>query len=397
MQERRDTEPAVSGFDFPADGSKIHYGGQAVIEGVMMRGPTAIATAVRLPGGRIAVHREPFVSASRRNKLLRLPVVRGGLTLIESLALGIKALNYSASVVMEEVERKEQSAAPAEGAAPAAAMDGADASGTTPALAEEPAAAEHPALADEPATADRADKKSRAGKAREWSTSAALTGTMIVAFAIGILVFFWIPMVLSGLFTDYLGSDSGILFNVVDGIIRVVFFLLYIWGISKWKEMRRVFEYHGAEHKIIFTHEAGQELTIENARTHGTRHPRCGTSFLLIVMVVSILVFMVFGKPPTVGLRLARLLLIPVIAGISYEVMKLSAKKSDRPWARIVAAPGVWLQGITTKEPSDDQIEVAIAALSAVRVDAGAGAAVGASAGVGADTGDGREAEVDQG
>jgi len=375
MQERRDTEPAVSGFDFPADGSKVHYGGQAVIEGVMMRGPTAIATAVRLPGGRIVVHRVPFVSASRRNKLLRLPVVRGGLTLIESLALGIKALNYSASVVMEEVERKEQSATPALEAEPPVAVDDAE-----PSVAPKPAAA-----------VDVAGKSGRGGKTREWSTSAALTGTMIVAFAIGILVFFWIPMVLSGLFTDYLGSDSGILFNVVDGIIRVVFFILYIWGISKWKEMRRVFEYHGAEHKIIFTHEAGQELTIENARMHGTRHPRCGTSFLLIVMVVSILVFMVFGKPATVGLRLARLLLIPVIAGISYEVMKLSAKKADRLWARMIAAPGVWLQGITTKEPSDDQIEVAIAALSAVRVDSGAGPATRT------DTGDGRETEVNQG
>jgi uncharacterized protein YqhQ len=391
MQERRDTEPAVSGFDFPADGSKIHYGGQAVIEGVMMRGPTAIATAVRLPGGRIVVHRVPFVSASRRNKLLRLPVVRGGLTLVESLALGIKALNYSAGVVMEEVERKEQSAAPAEEAEPPAAVDDAEAPGTAPTIMEAPAAA------DEPASAGRAGKRSRGGKAREWSTSAALTGTMIVAFAIGILVFFWIPMVLSGLFTDYLGSDSGILFNVVDGIIRVVFFLLYIWGISKWKEMRRVFEYHGAEHKIIFTHEAGEELTPENARRHGTRHPRCGTSFLLIVMVVSILVFMVFGKPPTVGLRLARLLLIPVIAGISYEVMKLSAKKADRPWAKMIAAPGVWLQGITTKEPSDDQIEVAIAALSAVRVDLGTGAGTDAGSRARTDTGDDRETQVHQG
>jgi uncharacterized protein YqhQ len=363
-EERRDAEPAVSGFDFPVDGSKIHYGGQAVIEGVMMRGPTAVATAVRLPGGRIAVHRQPFVSASRRSKLLRLPVVRGGLTLVESLALGIRALNYSAGAVMEEVERGE--AAPDE--------------------AEDSEAAPRPT-----------EKNGRGAKAREWSTSAALTGTMVLAFAIGILVFFWIPMVLSSLFTDYVGSQSGILFNLVDGIIRVVFFLLYIWGISKWKEMRRVFEYHGAEHKVIFTHEAGEELTPENARMHGTRHPRCGTSFLLIVMVVSILVFMIFGKPPTLGLRLARLLLIPVIAGISYEVMKLSAKKADRWWAKLIAAPGVWLQGVTTKEPSDDQIEVAIAALSAVMVGAGATARTDAASAVEAETGDGREAQVDQG
>jgi uncharacterized protein YqhQ len=145
-----------------------------------------------------------------------------------------------------------------------------------------------------------------------------------------------------------------------------VFFIAYIWGISLWKEMRRVFEYHGAEHRVIFAQEAGAPLTPDGARRFTTRHPRCGTSFLLIVMVVSILVFMLTGKPHNVGERLARILLVPVIAGISYEVMKLSAKKSGQAWARIVSAPGVWLQGITTKEPSDDQVEVAIAALSAV-------------------------------
>jgi len=209
------------------------------------------------------------------------------------------------------------------------------------------------------------------GRRSDWKTNFTLTATLVFAFALGIVIFFWIPMVISGFLTDVLGSDSGILFNVIDGIIRVVFFIAYIWGISRWKEMARVFEYHGAEHRIIFAQEAGVELTPESARQFTTRHPRCGTSFLLIVMVVSILVFMIFGKPPTIGLRLARLLMIPVIAGISYEIMKLAAKHSDRPWARALSAPGVWLQGITTKEPSDDQVEVAIAALKAVRIEAG--------------------------
>lgn len=315
-----DSAPAISGFDH-SDGGKVHYGGQAVIEGVMMRGPTAVATAVRLPDGSISVHREGFVSLSRRNRLLRLPVVRGGLTLIESLALGIKALNYSASMAIE------------------AAEDGQEA------------------------------KPARSAATSGWRTNATLTGTMVFAFALGIVIFFWIPMVLSDLLTRMVGSDSGILFNVIDGFIRVVFFLGYLWGISRWKEMRRVFEYHGAEHRVIFTEEEGLDLTPANARTFTTRHPRCGTSFLLIVMVVSILVFMVFGKPSTIGLRFARLLLIPVIAGVSYEIMKLSAKKADRTWAKMLSAPGVWLQRITTKEPSDAQVEVAIAALEAVRVE----------------------------
>jgi len=164
-------------------------------------------------------------------------------------------------------------------------------------------------------------------------------------------------------------SESGILFNLIDGVIRVIFFLAYIWGISRWKEMRRVFEYHGAEHKTIFMQEAGEELTPANAAKYATRHPRCGTSFLLIVMVVSILVFMLTGRPPTIAHRLARLLLIPVIAGISYEIMKLSAKKAGSLWARALSAPGIWLQSITTKDPSVDQLEVAIAALAAVRVE----------------------------
>jgi uncharacterized protein YqhQ len=312
MDDRRpEGEPAAGPIaGCPDQGGAVNYGGQAVIEGVMMRGPDRVATAVRLPDGSIAVHAMPFVSAGKRSRLLRSPVVRGGLTLIESLALGIKALNYSASVAME---------------------------------AAEPAA--------------RPEQKKA-----EWKTTFALSATMIVAFALGILVFFYLPLVIAG----RLNIESSFLFNLVDGVIRVVFFIAYIWGISLWKEMRRVFEYHGAEHKVIFTQEAGEPLTAQSARRFATRHPRCGTSFLLIVMVVSILVFMLTGKPANIGQRFARILLVPVIAGVSYEIMKVSAKMSGRRWAKIISAPGVWLQRITTREPSDEQVEVAIAALSAV-------------------------------
>lgn len=340
--ESRDTVPAVSGFDH-ADGGRVHYGGQAVIEGVMMRGPTLVATAVRLPNGEISIDCRDFVSASRRHRILRLPVVRGGLTLIESLTLGIRALNYSASVAIE--------ASDGEAAADEAGSEGSASGGPAP----------------EAGSGDRSTSPGSASGS-SWKTNAALSGTMILAFALGIVIFFWVPMVLSDLITRVMGSESGVLFNLIDGVIRVTFFLVYLWAISRWKEMRRVFEYHGAEHRVIFTEEAGEELTPENARLHTTRHPRCGTSFLLIVMVVSILVFMIFGKPPTMGLRLARLLLIPVIAGISYEIMKVSARKSHQRWARLLSTPGVWLQRITTKEPSDDQVRVAIAALEAVRI-----------------------------
>jgi len=319
MDDRRpESEPSspVAGCSDHSGG--VNYGGQAVIEGVMMRGPDRVATAVRLPNGSIAVHATPFVSAGKRNRLLRSPVVRGGLTLIESLALGIKALNYSASAAMETTE---------------------------------------PGAGAEDATVPQPEQKKA-----EWKTTFALSATMVAAFALGILVFFYLPLVIAG----RLPIENSFLFNLVDGVIRVVFFIAYIWGISLWKEMRRVFEYHGAEHKVIFTHEAGQPLTTESARHFATRHPRCGTSFLLIVMVVSILVFMFTGKPHNIGQRFARILLVPVIAGVSYEIMKLSAKKAGRRWAKIISAPGVWLQRITTREPSDEQVEVAIAALSAV-------------------------------
>jgi uncharacterized protein YqhQ len=261
--------------------------------------------------------------------------VRGGFALIESLALGIKALNYSASVAIEASEPKEAGETGSDGASPSEAGTGAPAGG-------------------------RAARPTK--PVSEWRTSFALAATMVLAFAIGIFVFFYVPQVIA----TRLGVESNVLFNLVDGVIRVVFFIAYIWGISLWKEMRRVFEYHGAEHRVIFAQEAGAPLTPDGARRFTTRHPRCGTSFLLIVMVVSILVFMLTGKPDNVGERLARLLLVPVIAGVSYEVMKLSARKSGQAWARILSAPGVWLQSITTKEPSDDQVEVAIAALSAV-------------------------------
>jgi len=323
---------------FSGDGS-VRYGGQAVIEGVMMRGPTRVATAVRAPGGSIVVDEKEYLPVSRRYRLLRLPVIRGGITLIESLVLGVKALNYSAAAAMEEPST------------------GADSEGG-------PSARSAVESGDEPAGAE-AGSEDRPGL----KANVMLTGTVVFAFALGIAFFFYIPLVLTDWLTRSMGSESGVLFNLIDGVIRVIFFLIYLWAISQWKEMRRVFEYHGAEHKTIFTLEAGEELRPENARKHTTRHPRCGTSFLLIVMVVSILIFMIFGRPQNVTHRLLRLLLIPVIAGASYEVLKLSAKWAHRPWARWLVAPGVWLQRITTKEPSDDQIEVAIAALNAVRID----------------------------
>jgi uncharacterized protein YqhQ len=182
---------------------------------------------------------------------------------------------------------------------------------------------------------------------------------VFVSLALGLLVFFYLPLVL----TDRLGVRGGLAFNLVDGAIRLVFFFAYLWLVTRWKEMRRVFEYHGAEHKSIFAYESGLPLTVENARRMTRFHPRCGTSFLLIVMVSSIVVFLFLGRPETVGERLLRLAFVPIVGGVSYEAIKLSGRYANRRWVGFLVAPGLALQRLTTQEPSDDQIEVALAAL----------------------------------
>ena len=286
-------------------GKEPDIGGQAVIEGVMMRAPQKIAIAVRKPSGAIALKEEPFISLSKRVKLFGVPLLRGVVALFETIIIGIKAITYSADVAAQD------------------------------------------------------EKSDTAGKEHRMFSTAWLIGTVVVALGFGFLLFFYLPLVVTGLF----GFKSGILFNIVDGALRLIILLLYIWGISMWKDIRRIFEYHGAEHKTIFAFEAGQPLTVESVRAYTTHHPRCGTSFLLIVVVVSILVFLVLGRPDTVGERLLRFLFIPVIGGVSYELIKLSGKKHRSRAARFFLAPGLWLQRITTKEPSDDQLEVALVAL----------------------------------
>ena len=183
--------------------------------------------------------------------------------------------------------------------------------------------------------------------------------SLLLGFALALFIFFYLPLVL----VELTGVKGGFLFNLIDGLIRISFFIIYIWAISLWKSMRRVFEYHGAEHKSIFTFEAGEDLTPENTKKYSTHHPGCGTSFLLIVMVISILVFMFLGRPHGISGRLMRLPFVPLIGGISYELTRLSRKKRNSKIVKILIAPGLWLQKITTKEPDEKQLEVAIAAL----------------------------------
>jgi uncharacterized protein YqhQ len=286
--------------------NRSSIGGQAVIEGVMMRSPTQYATAVRTPQGRIVIQKTPFTSVVRRCKILNIPVLRGALALVETLYIGVQSLTFSAAQAVDEEESSKK-------------------------------------------------KKGKLG------TSVALVGSVLIALALGLLIFFYIPLLL----TEVLGIKNGIVFNLVDGGFRMTVFLLYIFAISRWKEMRRVFQYHGAEHMTIYAFESGEELTAENARKHSTFHPRCGTSFLIVVMLVSILVFVFLGRPETIGDRLLRFALIPLIAGISFEFIKLSAKRGFANWFKPAIWPGLALQRITTKPPTDDMLEVAIAALDA--------------------------------
>ncbi len=282
-------------------------GGQAVIEGVMMRSPEFVSVAIRRANGEIFVKRDPYVALTRRFKFLNIPIIRGIIVLIETLYIGVKTLMFSADEAMKEISPEVK------------------------------------------------EKKSEGG----FLNSLWIFLMVILGVGLGVLIFFYLPLV----FADLLKIKGGILFNLVDGVIRLTIFLAYIYLISLWKDMRRIFEYHGAEHKSIYTLESGKELTVENAKRYSTLHPRCGTSFLLIVVIVSILVFMFLGRPYTFMDRLIRLSFIPLIAGISYELIKLSGRTMDSRFAKILTAPGLWLQRITTKEPDEKQLEVAIASL----------------------------------
>src|SRR5438477_6797716 len=282
-------------------------GGQAVIEGVMMRSPGKVATAVRLPDGSIQVKTTEFVSISRRAGFFGLPIVRGAVVLVESLRIGVQALAFSAEAAVQ---------------AP----------------------------------------KAPRGEKRFGTLGLGMGFTVFVSFLLGFLIFFYLPLKL----TDLTGVRQGLLFNLIDGSIRLVFFLIYILLVGTWKEMQRVFMYHGAEHKTIHNLESGQELTPETAQGFSRFHPRCGTSFLFLVVIVSFFVFAFLGRPDSWQARLLRFALIPLIAGISFEIIRFAGAHYDKPWVRWISEPGLKLQRLTTREPSSDMLEVAIAALRAV-------------------------------
>lgn len=299
----------------PKKEEKIHVGGQAILEGVMMRSPDKMSVAVRKPNGTIAVQIRDFISLTKKSKLLGLPFVRGGIILIESMVLGIQALNLSGEIAIEEEKKKENEA-----------------------------------------------KEIKEEKPEnKFLTRLYLAFMVVFSLVVGIGLFFYLPLVL----TNLLGIENGFLFNLIDGVFRLIVFLLYLYVISRWKEIKRVFEYHGAEHKSIFAFENEKLVSVDAASKYTTFHPRCGTSFLMVVLITSIIVFVFLGKPETIGERFLRLAFIPLIGGISYELIKLSDKIGNNVLFKSFLAPGLWLQRITTQEPDNQQLEVAIVALKA--------------------------------
>jgi uncharacterized protein YqhQ len=306
----------------------LPVGGQAVIEGVMMRSPSRIAVAVRRPDGSIAVNERAFKSVIASNRLLKLPVIRGAVSLFETLFIGVTALNWSAEEASREVV--------AEGAAATIA----EAPGTPPATA--------------PSSAKGA------------AAMSALQGVaMIAAFALGLFLFVILPARLTG----WVGFHDRFRFGLVDGGFRLLFFMLYLLLISQWKEMARVLGYHGAEHKAIHAIENRAPLTPESVQSFTRFHPRCGTTFLFLVVIVSIVVFTLIGRPTSVAQHLLRIASMPLIAGVAFEFIRLSGRFADQPIVRVLTWPGIQFQRLTTREPDLSMCEVAIAALERVRGD----------------------------
>lgn len=323
--------------------AKFYYGGQAVIEGVMMRGRRHMAVAVRAPDGRIVLHEEALDRGLYKSPLMKLPFLRGVLGLWDALGLGMRALFFSANVALEDEEDPKQVSHEAQGAL-----------ATTPSpITPTPTPTPTP-------TAGKTTQNAFSG-AVGWTTVA-----MALAFMIGI--FFVLPVLAAGGFELLVGTQSTVVHNVVEGAVRLTLFILYIWGIGKMRDIQRVFGYHGAEHKTINAYEAGAELTPESVQKFTLLNPRCGTTFLLIVLVMATIVFILIGKLPFVFMVLSRIVLVPVIAAIAYEFIRLMANLYGNPIVRAVMAPGIALQKMTTRPPDLSMIEVGIAALKAVLV-----------------------------
>ena len=292
-------------------GEETLVGGQAVLEGVMMRSPHAWGISVRKPDGTISTHAEPLERLSEQHKWMGWPVVRGVMTLGQAMVLGFRALRYSADVALDAMPSDE-------------------------------------------------------GEAAKKTEISGWVAALNIIFSVGFFIFLYkfVPLVAATkLKNAYPVFGNQIAFNAVDGVIRILLFLLFIWGVSLMPDILRVYQYHGAEHKTVFAFEAHDPLEPKNVQAYSTFHPRCGTSFLMTVMLISIAIYMLFPAQTFVSRFLLRIALLPVIAGVSYELIRFAAKHGQSLFA-LLTKPGLWLQRITTKQPTDDQVECAISALN---------------------------------
>jgi uncharacterized protein YqhQ len=315
-------------------GEETLVGGQAVLEGVMMRSPHAWAIACRKPSGEVVTMSEPLERPSEKHKWMAWPIVRGVMTLGYAMNLGYRALRFSANVAIEDVMQTEASA---------------HVQTTAPVVASGPSLAAPPS----------SQTREKAASLSNWLAAV----NIVISLAFFIFMYKYIPLLAA---TELKKIDPAlggrIAFNLVDGAIRLGLFLLFIWGVSLWKDIRRVYEYHGAEHKTVFAFENGDPLTTASVQKYSTFHPRCGTSFLMTVMLISIGFYMLVPFTTFWARFASRIVLLPVIAGVSYEIIRFAAKHRGSLFA-LMTAPGLWLQRITTKPPSDDEAECAIVAL----------------------------------
>lgn len=310
--KNNDWIPKNPAFD---PGQPMQIGGQAVIEGVMMRAPGSVATAVRRANGEIVVQKDSYTSLVDRWGLKRVPVLRGALGLVDMMYVGIRSLNWSAEVAMQNADSQEK------------------------------------------------------GRKPSGQTTFALVTTLIIALALGIGIFFITPLFLASVLLDV--EQTAVAFNLAAGIIRILILVGYLSAISLMPDIRRLFQYHGAEHKAVFAFELNDDLTPDAAARYSRFHPRCGTSFLLVVMFVAIMTFALLDAlllewigTMSFALRLAtHIPFIPIVGGIAYEFIKISAGYSTTWWGRMAIAPGLWLQGVTTREPDESQLDVAVVAL----------------------------------
>jgi uncharacterized protein YqhQ len=329
-------------------GEETLVGGQAVLEGVMMRSPHAWAIACRKPSGEVVTMSEPLERPSEKHKWMAWPIVRGVMTLGYAMNLGYRALRFSANVAIEDLmqEGQEKSDVATAASAVPPARSAAESSQTQKSSASS-------------SSASSAQSREKAATVSNWLAA----GNLLLSLGFFIFMYKYVPLLAA---TELKKIDPAlggrIVFNLIDGGIRLGLFLLFIWGVSLWKDIRRVYEYHGAEHKTVFAFENGDPLNVAAVQKYSTYHPRCGTSFLMTVMLISIGFYMLVPFTTFWARFASRIALLPIIAGVSYEIIRFAAKHRGSLFA-LMTAPGLWLQRITTQPPSDEMAQCAITAL----------------------------------